>query len=118
VNLENVGVMIDSFHMNIEENSIPEEIKKATNHLIHVHIADSNRKAAGFGHIDFRSLLQALIDIKYKGYITMEFVPPKPKYYEEGSFTAAAENEIFNLHTSQSINYIKKLYQELEEATD
>jgi len=116
VNLENVGVMIDSFHMNIEEKSIPEEIKKAASHLIHVHIADSNREAAGFGHIDFRSLLQALIKIKYRGYITMEFVPPKPGYYIEDSPTT--KNEIFNLHTSQSINYMKKLYQELKEVAD
>lgn len=110
VDLENVGVMVDSFHMNIEEMSIAEEIKKAASQLIHVHIADSNREAAGFGHIDFRSLLQALINIKYKGYITMEFVPPKIESHIEDFLTA--ENEIFNLHTGQSINYIKKLYQE------
>ncbi len=113
VDLENVGVMIDSFHMNIEERSIPETIKKAASHLIHVHIADSNREAAGFGHIDMRSLLQALIKIKYKGYIAMEFVPPKSEYCIEGY--PVIENETLDLHTNQSINYLKKLYQDVHD---
>lgn len=111
VGLENVGVMIDSFHMNIEEKSIPEAIKKAAGHLRHVHIADSNREAAGFGHIDFRSLLKTLLEVKYKGYITMEFVLPKSENYKEDS--PKAESEIFDLHTRQSINFMKKLCQEL-----
>lgn len=106
VGLETVGVMIDTFHMNIEDNSIPDAIRKIGNKLFHVHIADSNREAAGFGHIDFNSILKALIEINYNGYITMEFVTPKSEMF--GKNTSLSGNEMFNLHTSQSINHIKK----------
>ena len=113
VDLDNVGVMIDAFHMNIEERSIPEAIKKAAGNLIHVHIADSNREAAGFGHTDLRSLLQALLEIKYEGYIVMEFGLQSINSYLVSS--PAAKDETLKLHTGQSINYMKKLHQELDE---
>jgi sugar phosphate isomerase/epimerase len=116
VGLDSVGVMVDAFHMNIEERSIPEAIKNAADHLIHVHIADSNREAVGFGHTDLRSLLRTLLEVRYEGYIVMEFVPPRPNPYLAASLTT--ENETFRLHTGQSINHMKKLYQELEGAVN
>ncbi len=112
IGLDNVGVMVDTFHMNIEEKSIPEAIKKTANHLIHVHIADSNREAAGFGHIDLHSLMEALLEIKYRGYIAMEFVLPRTNSSYK-SYSPIEEEEILKLHTGQSINHMKKLHQEL-----
>ena len=42
VNRPNFGLMLDVFHMNIEEVSIEEAIKKNANRLIDMHFADSN----------------------------------------------------------------------------
>ena len=54
---QNVGLLIDTFHMNIEEISIYQSIERAKDHLSHVHFADSNRWAPGCGHLDFQPLL-------------------------------------------------------------
>lgn len=57
--------MVDCFHMNIEEKSLPETINKGGENVIHVHIADSNRQATGRGHTDFKSVVDALNSIGY-----------------------------------------------------
>ena len=69
-----VGIMADTFHMNIEESNIASAIIQAGGHLKHVHVADSNRGPAGAGHIDFSAVLHALKDIHYSGEIVMEYV--------------------------------------------
>jgi sugar phosphate isomerase/epimerase len=70
--LSNGGVMADTYHMNIEERSLPEAIRDTGVLLNHVHLSDSNRAAPGQGHIDFGSILQTLADIDYRGYLTFE----------------------------------------------
>jgi sugar phosphate isomerase/epimerase len=70
--LSNGGVMADTYHMNIEERSLPQAIRDTRELLNHVHLSDSNRAAPGQGHIDFGSVLQALTDIDYRGYLTFE----------------------------------------------
>jgi sugar phosphate isomerase/epimerase len=71
----NVYVLPDTFHMNIEEEDPSSAIKKAGEKIKHFHVADSNRFAAGSGHIDFREVLKALESIKYDGFASGEFVP-------------------------------------------
>jgi sugar phosphate isomerase/epimerase len=70
--LSNGGILADTYHMNIEERSLPEAIR-ATGALInHFHLSDSNRAAPGLGHVDFAQVLRALLDIDYPGYLTFE----------------------------------------------
>jgi sugar phosphate isomerase/epimerase len=70
--LSNGGVMADTYHMNIEERSLPQAIRETGELLNHVHLSDSNRAAPGQGHIDFESVLRALMDIGYRGYLAFE----------------------------------------------
>jgi 5-keto-L-gluconate epimerase len=72
VGLSSVRLMIDTFHMNIEERSIPDAIRRAGARLVHVHFADSNRLAPGWGHLDFQSVAAALHEIGYDNTIGME----------------------------------------------
>lgn len=72
VNHENLGIMLDTFHMNIEEDSIYETIVASSSLLKHVHISDNNRKMPGFAHIDFDAVVRGLKKIKYSKYITFE----------------------------------------------
>lgn len=72
VELPSVRLMIDTFHMNIEERSIPDAIRQAAPRLAHVHFADSNRMAPGWGHLDFRGIAVALREIGYGGTIGLE----------------------------------------------
>ena len=68
-------VHLDTFHMNIEEANIPAAIKLAGTRLGHIHLADNNRHACGEGALDFGSILNALQDIGYSGYLSVECLP-------------------------------------------
>ncbi|MFA4838355.1 MAG: 5-keto-L-gluconate epimerase [Candidatus Neomarinimicrobiota bacterium] len=74
--LPNVGLLLDTFHMNIEEPDIPESIEKAGSRIFHFHIADSNRWHPGAGHIDFNAVVDCLTIIGYDGYLSAEILPP------------------------------------------
>jgi sugar phosphate isomerase/epimerase len=71
---ENIGLLIDTFHMNIEEPSIASSIFKARQLIWHIHIADSNRLSPGWGHIDFKDIFRVLDSIGYKGFISAELI--------------------------------------------
>ncbi len=73
--LENVGLLLDTFHMNIEEPSISESITASRDRLMHVHVADSNRWFPGAGHIDFTRVIEALTKIDYKRFLSAEILP-------------------------------------------
>jgi len=72
VDRENVGIMLDTFHMNIEEDSIHDAIVSSNTMLKHVHVSDNNRKMPGFAHIDFENVIGALKRIKYSKFLTFE----------------------------------------------
>lgn len=68
----NVRTMADTYHMNIEEISPAEEMRKYGHTLANIHFADSNRQAPGEGHFDFVSLAQAMKEINFSEYISFE----------------------------------------------
>jgi sugar phosphate isomerase/epimerase len=77
--VENVGLLLDTFHMNIEEPSLSESIRMTGKKLFHFHVADSNRWYPGAGHIDFSEILQSLNAVYYRGFISGEMLPlPDP----------------------------------------
>ena len=79
VGTSNLGLLADTFHMNIEEISIYNSIIQAKDYITHVHFADSNRWAPGCGHLDFTKIVQTLKKINYQGYISAEILPlPDP----------------------------------------
>lgn len=75
VDRDNVRLLLDTFHMNIEEASIAGAFNRAGDRLSHVHLVDSNRRAPGMGHIDFAPVLASLQTLKYAGYLSGEFLP-------------------------------------------
>lgn len=68
----NVGILLDTFHMNIEEDSFEDAIKTAGNLLWHLHIGETNRKVPGQGRLPWGEIAQSLNDIGYSGRIVME----------------------------------------------
>ena len=70
--IPNVQLLADLFHMNIEEANIAAAIRRAGSAIGHVHFADSNRMAMGFGHLDVLPIIAALQDIGYAGYLSAE----------------------------------------------
>jgi sugar phosphate isomerase/epimerase len=79
IDMPNMMLMPDVFHMNIEDRTIGPELAKNIDYIKYVHIADSNRLAPGLGHIDFHKLFDHLFDVGYDGWISAEILPkPDP----------------------------------------
>lgn len=77
--ISNVVLLADLFHMNIEEVDPGEAIRHARSYLGHVHWADSNRQAMGFGHTSTATIVAALKEISYLGHLSAEILPlPDP----------------------------------------
>lgn len=72
---ENIGLVLDTFHMNIEEPTYEEAIKNAGKDIIHIHLGDSNRFPPGYGHIDFAKIVRTLKNVGYQSYLSGEMIP-------------------------------------------
>jgi len=72
VDSPNAKILLDTFHMNIEEDFIGEAIQKAGDKLGHFHIGENNRMPPGYGHIPWTEVGAALRKISYQGYVVME----------------------------------------------
>jgi sugar phosphate isomerase/epimerase len=75
VGADSLGLLPDTFHMNIEEQSIEESIRQSAERMIHFHVADSNRWHPGGGHLNFAAILRLLRELGYTGYVSGEFLP-------------------------------------------
>jgi D-psicose/D-tagatose/L-ribulose 3-epimerase len=67
-----VGIMLDTFHMNIEEDDLPQAIRLAGPLLIHFQANENHRGFLGTGHIDWSPICRALAEIDYQGAVTLE----------------------------------------------
>jgi len=72
VDKPNVKIMLDTFHMNIEEDSITGAIRQAGDKLCHLHLGECNRKVPGQGRMPWWEIGEALRDIGYDGAVVME----------------------------------------------
>ena len=72
VGMDNVKVMLDTFHMNIEESSMGDAIRTAGSLLGHLHTGECNRMVPGKGRIPWKEIGNALRDIGYDGRVIME----------------------------------------------
>lgn len=77
VDRENLGLLLDLYHMHIEDANIEENILKAKGYVKHLHFSDSDRWPAGVGNgvIDFRAIMGLLKQIDYSGYLSEGLVP-------------------------------------------
>jgi sugar phosphate isomerase/epimerase len=91
---DELELMLDTFHMNIEEDSFEETILNSQHSLSHMHFADNNRKMPGFGHIDFSIIVRTLKKIRYKGKISFEPTISERNYVDDIKF---------------GLDYVKKL---------
>lgn len=79
VERDNLGLMPDVFHMNIEDAQIGGSLAKHANLVKYIHFADSNRWAPGWGHLDFEDVFEGLRQAKYDGWSAIEILPePDP----------------------------------------
>lgn len=93
----NVGLLLDTFHMNIEEPDMLVSIENVGQRLLHFHIADSNRWYPGAGHIDFQAVWAKLCQIGYPGFLSAEILP-------QPDADTAAERTINTMRNLENIN--------------
>ncbi len=107
VDLSSVGIMADLFHMNIEESDMSCAIKRVKDKLFHVHVADSNRQPAGYGHTDFLPILKTLEEVNYQGTLTAEFMYKLSDPYSAENLET--QGDLMEIYTKQNLEYLKKL---------
>jgi sugar phosphate isomerase/epimerase len=71
----NIGLMPDLFHMNIEDDRIEASLLRNAPLLKYLHLADSNRLAPGWGHLDFDQIFQVLQEVRFNGWAAVEILP-------------------------------------------
>jgi D-psicose/D-tagatose/L-ribulose 3-epimerase len=72
INHPRIGILVDTFHANIEEKNVTEALKTAGSWLRHLHLSENDRSLIGSGHIDFPGVLKTLREIHYDGYLMIE----------------------------------------------
>jgi D-psicose/D-tagatose/L-ribulose 3-epimerase len=77
VNFDNVGFLLDTFHMNIEEKSLPSAIHMAKGKIVDFHSCANDRGTPGEDHFDWQSIRQALMDAEYAGPVVIESFTPE-----------------------------------------
>ncbi len=73
---DNVGLLLDTFHMNIEEKHLGDAVRLAGDRVFHVQVAENDRGTPGSGHVPWAEFFGALDDIGYRGQVVVEsFLP-------------------------------------------
>ena len=127
----NCGVILDTFHMNIEEINIVDSIINSKDRLVGFHVADNNRLSPGMGHLPWTDILNALRSINYNRVLSVEFCPsldrtpanpypnsideqPKNLSSEQKKFledhgTSAVTESFYNMLSESSIHFLRKI---------
>ena len=116
VGKSNVKVMLDTFHMNIEEDSLTEAIRKAGGLLGHIHIGEANRRPpSAQGRIPWKNIGQALKDVGYDQYVVIE--PFERMGGQVGNdisiwrdLSHGATEKDLDVTAAQSVEYIRSLW--------
>lgn len=79
VDRPNFGLMLDVYHMNIEDVDIYQSFREAKDDCWLVHVCDNNRKWPGSAHLDFAKIIATLNEVGYNGFVSTEMLPwPDP----------------------------------------
>lgn len=76
---DNVGLLLDTFHMNIEEKHLGAAVRLAGDRVFHVQVAENDRGTPGSGHVPWAEFFTALDDIDYRGQVVVESFLPSPR---------------------------------------
>ncbi|MGO5052065.1 D-psicose 3-epimerase [Lachnospiraceae bacterium LCP25S3_G4] len=114
VGSKNINILLDTYHMNIEEDNMYDAIRMAGNLLGHLHVGECNRKLPGMNNsIDWPQIGQALRDIRYEKAVVME-----PFLLSGGQvghdirvwrdLSNNADGDMMDQYISDSLVYLKK----------
>ncbi len=69
---ERIGILLDTFHQNIEDKDVADAYRTCGKHLMHVHTCENDRGVPGSGHVDWPGVLRAIKDTGYDRWLTIE----------------------------------------------
>ena len=72
----NVGLLLDTFHMNIEEKDIPAALRRADGHIVEFHACSNDRGTPGEDHLPWPAIVAALRDVGFQGPVVIEAFTP------------------------------------------
>lgn len=112
----NAKILLDTFHMNIEEDDMVEAIRTAGPYLAHFHVGENNRRLPGTGNLPWADLIRALKDIRYEGAIVMEpflrmggTIPYDIKVWRD--LSRGADDQEMDRMAQQACRFLKNLVQ-------
>ena len=79
VGFDNAGFLLDTFHMNIEEKSLPNAIRMAKGKIFDFHSCANDRGTPGEDHFDWQAIVEALNEVDYRGPVVIESFTPEIK---------------------------------------
>lgn len=104
---DNVGILLDAYHMNIDESDLSKALRRAGDRLWLFHVADSNREGIGRGHTDFAVLFDALDRLDYAGPLILECTAPGPDPFS--AIKGADSLEWLTTYHRESIEWIRNV---------
>src|SRR5215212_777686 len=110
VGAPHLGVVLDAFHINIEEADPMGAIRAAGSRLVDFHVADNNRKPPGEGAHDWREIVRTLRQAGYDGYLSSEFVLPMDRtplgaqQYGDSGTISVSEDKFLRDHASGDVS--------------
>jgi len=115
VDKKNVKILLDTFHMNIEEDNLADAIRYAGDYLGHVHIGEGNRNLPGQGSLPWNDIGKALRDINFNGGVVMEpFVKMGGKVGEDikvwRDISKGADEATMDKNITESLKFLKKAF--------
>ncbi len=115
VDHERSKILLDTFHMNIEEDNIAEAVRCAGDYLGHLHVGEGNRKVPGKGHLPWEEIGVALNDIGYdKGVVMEPFVRMGGKVGSDikvwRDLTNGASEEQNDSEIKTSLEFLRKAF--------
>lgn len=112
VNEPNIGVHLDTFHMNIEEKNYYDPIVTTGELLCYMHCCENDRGIAGTGHINWGAVFQALSDIHYDKWITLESFTPDIKSVAASTAIWRQVAPSADVIASDGLKFLKSMWQE------
>jgi len=97
---ERVKLMADLYHMSIEETSLPDALRSAAKHLVHMHVSENHGGLPGTGTIPYGAVFRTLKNLRYEGFMSIEF------HKNMGNVVEAYGKALPYLKAARDVNYV------------
>ena len=115
INHKRARILLDTFHMNIEEDDFGDAIRYAGSYLRQLHVGEGNRRVPGKGHLPWHEIGKALKDIDFNGNVVMEpfirmggQVGKVVKVWRD--LTGGADEETLDLEIKESLEFLRRTF--------